>query len=333
MYPNANSKAYRRLDRFQRVVWRLVARSPLETLWKLQGISGRELAVRTWKSIMADRVFGHAAELGFYFLFSLFPTLFCAGSIIGLAAQSGNQIYTRILNYLAFVIPTTALGTVLDTFNQTTVAASSSKVTLSSIAAIWSASVGISAIQDSLNEVYKIKDSRSYIVARIYAIDLTILLTLILSLSLGAMFGGDLVAKLAYLHISDPFASVAAAISARIIGWTIATALLILSFAVIYYWAPDWKKRRWRWFTPGAALGIIGWLLASLALRIYLHYFNTYAITYGSLGAVIILLTWFYISGLMLLFGAELNSGIEAAGVELRLAASMASTTDPETAQ
>jgi len=110
-----------------------------------------------------------------------------------------------------------------------------------------------------------------------------------------------------------------------------AAALLDLSFAVIYYWAPDSKKRRWHWLTPGGALGLLGWLLASLGLRVYLHYFNTYSVTYGSLGAVIILLTWFYITGLMLLLGAEINSEIEAASAEMRLAIHAPPVLDAET--
>lgn len=316
-----NSRADPRLYRLERRIWAVVSRSPLQSLWNMQGLSIHELGVRTWRSVMEDRVFGHAAELGFYFLFSLFPTLFCAGSVIGLAARSGPQFYDRILNYLAFLIPTAAMGTVLDTFNQTTAAASSSKALLSLIAALWSASVGISAIQDTLNEVYKIDDSRSYFVARLYAIGLTILLTVIVSLGLASMFSGDLVAKLAYLHVRDHLTATAAATAARVIGWTIATALLVLDFAVIYYWAPDFKKRCWHWFTPGGAAGILGWLLASLGLRVYLHFFNNYSVTYGSLGAVIILLTWFYISGLMLLIGAEINSVIEAASAARRIVA------------
>ena len=94
-----------------------------------------------------DRIFGRSAELGFYFLFALFPTLFSASAILGLAAQSAQHIYDRLLDYLALVIPTSALGAVLETFNETTTAASSGKLTFGLIAAIWSASVGISAIQ------------------------------------------------------------------------------------------------------------------------------------------------------------------------------------------
>lgn len=280
----------------------------------LQGVSLRVIASRTLKAVLADRLFGHAAELGFYFLFALFPTLFCAGSVLGLAARSTHQFSDRLLSYLALVIPTTALGTVLTTFNETTAAASSGKVTFGSIAAIWSASVGISAIQDTLNAVYKLDDKRSYIVARIYAIGLTILITVLITLGLGSMFGGDFAAAIANHDLArHPVAATTLGIAARIVAWTIAACILALSFAVLYYWAPGWQQRHWRWFTPGTTVGVCGWLLASLGFRVYIHYFNNYTVTYGSLGAVIILLMWFYISGLMLLVGAEIDTVVDAA--------------------
>jgi membrane protein len=131
--------------------------------------------------------------------------------------------------------------------------------------------------------------------------------------------GGDFIAALARLALHNRLLAMAATVAARVVAWIMAAALLDFSFAVIYYWAPDSKKRRWHWLTPGGALGLLGWLLASLGLRVYLHFFNTYSLTYGSLGAVIILLTWFYITGLMLLLGAEINSEIEAASAEMRL--------------
>ena len=88
---------------------------------------------------------------------------------------------------------------------------------------------------------------------------------------------------------------------------------------MIYYFAPNVKRSNWHWLTPGGAIGIIGWMIASTALRIYVHYFNSYSVTYGGLGAVIILLTWFYLTGLMLLVGAEINSEIEAAAAAKQL--------------
>lgn len=289
---------------------------PLESLWNLQGVHLRQVATGTWNSLIEDRVFGHAAELGFYFLFALFPTLVCASSILGLAARSAWQFYDKLLDYLAIVIPTSALGTVLNTFNETTAAATSGRVTFGLIAAVWSASVGISAIQDTLNAVYKIQDSRSYFVARIQAIGLTVLLTVVVTLGLASMLLGDYFARLTELRIPEFLLRYAAANSIRLTSWIVACVLLALTFAVLYYWAPDCKARRWHWLTPGGTIGIAGWLLTSFGLRIYLHYFNNYTVTYGSLGAVIILLMWFYITGLMLLLGAEINSQIEAAAAE-----------------
>lgn len=302
----------------------------MKSLWNLRGVPVRVVAGRAWKSILEDRIFGHAAELGFYFLFALFPTLFSASSILGLIARSATRIYDRLLHYLSLVIPAQAFGVVLHTFNETATHATSGKITFGLVAAIWSASVGVSAVQDTLNAVYKVEDSRSYLKARIEAIGLTVLLVVIISCCLGSMLGGDLLARLARHRIHDEVLRIAAILTARVVGWTAATALLALTFAVVYYWAPDLKTRCWHWLTPGAALGIIAWLLASLALRVYLYFFNSYSVTYGSLGAVIILLTWFYITGLMLLAGAEVNSEIERGAAERQVAAMTPTEPGPE---
>ncbi|HEY1984931.1 MAG TPA: YihY/virulence factor BrkB family protein [Terracidiphilus sp.] len=317
--PAAGPSLDLRYSHNERRIWDYVSHSPLRSLWNLQGVPVTVVARRAWKSIMEDRIFGHAAELGFYFLFALFPTLFSASSILGLAARSATKIYDRLLDYLALVIPTSALGTVLHTFNETTSASTSGKVTFGLLAALWSASVGISATQDTLNAVYKVQETRSFIKARLYAIGLTIMLTAIISLCLGSMFAGDFFAAVARHRIPDQYVAMVAIAIIRVAGWLIATALLALSFAVVYYWAPNLKCRCWHWLTPGGAIGILGWLVASLGLRVYLHFFNSYSVTYGSLGAVIILLTWFYLTGLMLLTGAEINSEIEAAAAETRV--------------
>jgi membrane protein len=189
------------------------------------------------------------------------------------------------------------------------------------IAAIWSASVGISACQGTLNAVYKVTERRSFLRARVYAIGLTIVLIVTFSLCLASMFLADVGAVWVVAHIHEVVVKDLLSFLVRLAGWILATAFLALSFALTYYWAPDLPGRRWHWLTPGAAVGMAGWLLASLAFRIYLHFFNSYTVTYGSLGAVIILLMWFYITGLMLLLGAEINSEIEAAAVEARLSA------------
>lgn len=313
----------------QQRIWDYVSRSPLRSLWNLQGVPIKVVAKRTWRALLADNILGRAAELGFYFLFALFPTLFSASSILGLAARSASTIYAKLLAYLALVVPTTALGAVLTTFEETTSHATSGKLTFGLIASVWSASVGVSAIQDALNTVYKVRDPRSYIHARMSAIAITIVLSLLATLTLAAMLGGDALALFANVSIRNIYIAWVAAWTARATAWIVATALLALCFAVIYYWAPGMTKRCWRWLTPGGAVGILGWLLTSLLLRAYLHFFNFYSLTYGSLGAVIILLMWFYITGFMLLLGAEINSEIEAAAAEKKLSGKTPSPDTP----
>ena len=190
----------------QRRVWDRVSCFPLLSLWSLYDTPLRVIARRTWKALFADNIFGIAAELGFYFFFSLFPTLFSASFILGLAAHSAAGIYDKLLHYLALVVPTAALGTVIETFHETTTVATSGKLTFGLIAAVWSASVGVSAIQDTLNIVYKIQDTRSYFEARIYAIGLTVLLTILVTFILSALLGADFFAVMA-LHKSPSCSS------------------------------------------------------------------------------------------------------------------------------
>ncbi len=308
----------RPFESIEQRVWRIVSHSPLHSLWNLEGVSAIEVVRRIVRSTIADRVFGRAGELSFDFLFALFPALFCAGAILGLAVRSAHQISERLLAYMALLIPPSAMGEVLNIFNQTAVASSSRKITYSLLAALWSASIGMAVIQDALNDVYKIKDSRSFIGARLRAVVLTLLVSALIMICLAFLLGGDFMAALLQRHF-DGGAGALAADSVRLVAWAVGTALLVVVYGFVYYWAPDWRSRRWHWFTPGAAIGVFCWLVASIGFRIYLHFFNSFSVTYGSLGAVIILMMWFYITGSALLIGAEINSEIEAAVVEKRI--------------
>jgi membrane protein len=310
------------LDHASQRVWEHVSHSPLHSLWDFQGVPLMVVLKRTATSFTNDNLLSRSAELGYYFLFALFPTLISASAIFGLFVQSASDIYVKLLNYLSLVVPHDALGLVLDTFRQTTQHSSSGKVTFGIAAAIWSASVGFSAIQDTLNTVYKVKETRPYWMVRGSAMLVTVALAMITLATLGALLGGTLLSHLVRDHIAHPQLGLACGIAVHLVFDIVCLALNLLLFATIYYFGPNLENKHWRYFTPGAAIGIIGWIASSLALRVYLYYFNSYSVTYGSLGAVIILLTWFYITGLMLLLGAELNSEIEAAAAEKRLKAS-----------
>jgi len=101
------------------------------------------------------------------------------------------------------------------------------------------------------------------------------------------------------------------ALAWKVIQWPIVLAFVLLAFALIYYFAPDARDQDWKWITPGAVVGVALWLLVSFAFKTYLEFFNSYSATYGSLGAVIILMLWFYFTGAAILVGGEINSEIE----------------------
>lgn len=307
------------VDPLAQRVWDHVSHSPLHNLWDFEGTSPTVVLKRTGKSFMDDNLVSRAAELGYYFLFALFPTLVSASSILGLVAKKATAVYVGLLNYLAIVMPPSAFHMVVDTFNQTAQASSGGKITFGLVAALWSASVGFAAIQDTANIVYKVKETRPYWQSKLEAIGVTVLLSIVISFTLSVLLAADyLVRRIELFGMRHSLIMTEVAL-VKLASWVIVIVMLMLLFAIIYYFAPDVKNKHWHWFTPGAALGIFGWLAASIGLRIYLHYFNSYSETYGSLGAVIILLTWFYITGLMLLLGAEINSEIQAAVTEKRL--------------
>jgi membrane protein len=98
----------------------------------------------------------------------------------------------------------------------------------------------------------------------------------------------------------------------EVLQWPIAVFLVMVAFAIVYRYAPNKPRPRWKWITPGAVVGVLLWLLASFGFRVYLMYFNNYSATYGSLGALIVLMMWFYVTAIAILLGGEVDSEIEA---------------------
>lgn len=297
-------------------IWAHVSHNPIRSMWDLQGLSLKELGKRTWKGIDEDSLFGRASQLAYSFFSSIFPALIAMSSLMGLIAKSSTHLYLELLGRIGRLIPPESFALVMQVFEKTTSASTVGKVSLGLAVALFSASVGVSAIQDTLNTVYKVKETRAFWKARIQAIGLTILVAAIVIFALLTLFAGDLGAH--YLEHRF-YASYVFSVAVRITAWVLASLLMVLSFEVLYYFCPDVQNRRWRWFTPGGAVGLVGWVAGSLGLRVYIQNFNSYSVTYGSLGAVIILLLWFYLLGIMILLGGEVNSEIEHAVAERAL--------------
>ena len=285
----------------------------MASLWNLGNLGWRELAKRVWHEVQEDEVFGRAAELSYYFLLALFPFLIFLTSVIGVIVGSGTGTRHALFGYLGRVMPPSAFQLIDSTMLEVSSASGGGKISFGILAALWAASNGLSAITTSLNTAYDLKETRPWWKQRLTAIVLTIALSvLIISSLLLVVAGGNIADWLAaHYGLGSTFPLVW-----KIIQWPFVLGSLILAFALIYYFAPDLREQAWKWLTPGAAIGVALWLLVSVAFRVYLQFFDSYSKTYGSLGAVIILMLWLYFTGAAVLVGGEINSEIENAAAK-----------------
>ncbi|MEJ7575506.1 MAG: YihY/virulence factor BrkB family protein [Pyrinomonadaceae bacterium] len=281
--------------------------------WKLGGLTWTELGKRVWAEMNDDEIFGRGAQLAYYFLLALFPLLLFLTSVIGIILGSGSGLRHSLFNYLAQVLPSSSYELVSTTMRDVSESSGGGKITFGILAALWAASNGMGAVSDSLNAAYDVKESRPWWKTRLNAVCLTIALAvLIVSALVLVLFGGRIGE---YVAGSFGFGEIFTT-AWKILQWPIVLLFVLLAFALIYYFAPDLKDTHWQWVTPGAVIGVALWLLVSFAFRIYLGYFDSYSATYGSLGAVIVLMLWFYLTGVAILVGGEVNSEIEHAAAE-----------------
>lgn len=183
------------------------------------------------------------------------------------------------------------------------------KMSIGIVFSLWSASAGMSAIMDTLNAEYGVSESRSFLRKSATAIGLCIACASLMVCAVSIVLGG---ASLVRAFSLGSYYS----LMLKMALWPIALAFVLFVFALIYFFGPNIKEQKWHWVTPGALAGLFLWLLASFSLRIYLHFFDRYSATYGSLGAVIVLLLWFYLTGASVLMGAEINTVLENAAAD-----------------
>jgi membrane protein len=274
----------------------------------LAGLSWKELAKRVYAEVMDDDVLGRSAQLSYYFLLALFPALLFLTSLLGYLAGENGQLRQGLFTYLAAVLPGEASKLVSETVTDVTQSSGGGKLSFGILATLWAASNGMGAITESLNAAYDLKETRSWWKVRLNAVGLTLALTLlIVSALVLVLYGGDIADAVSVkLGLGSAFAT-----GWKVLQWPLVLIFVLLAFALIYYFAPDIREQKWKWITPGAVVGVSLWLLISFAFKLYLSYFNSYSATYGSLGAVIILMLWFYFTGTAILVGGEINSEIE----------------------
>ncbi|MFP5350929.1 MAG: YihY/virulence factor BrkB family protein [Gammaproteobacteria bacterium] len=282
-------------------------RQQLYEVWTLGGLPVSTLAKRVWKEINEDDVWGYAAQLAYYFLFSLFPFFIFLAAL--LAYIPIPNLLDQIMALLGQLLPATVLEMVQGNVLELVTQPRGGLLSLGILLALWTAASAIAAISDSLNRAYGVKEGRPFWRVRLIAVLLTIgLAFLMLSSMVLLIFGSELGSLLATkVGLGAAFDT-----AWEILRWPIIVFLMMFGAALIYYFAPD-VEQEWRWITPGSAIAVLVWIAMSLLFAWYVDHFGNYSVTYGSIGAVIVLLTWMYFTGFFLLVGGEINAEIEHA--------------------
>lgn len=287
---------------------KFIATSPHVSLWRWGGQTFGQVAGSVLTRVRTDDLFSLASDLAFNAILALFPLLFFLLTLVGLFASHSAALRTTLLNSLARLLPPAAFDLIQKTLVEVMHNAGTAKLTFGIVLALWFASGGMSSMISGVNRAYEVRDSRSWLKVRAIAVGLTVAISLLTLVALAAVLAGGYIARMLGSHFGfHAFISIVGRIAQNVL----ALGCVLLSFSLIYYFGADVKGQRWRWITPGSVVGVLLWIGASFGFRIYLHYFNSYGRTYGSLGVVMILLVWLYIAALAFLVGAEVNAQSE----------------------
>jgi membrane protein len=265
----------------------------------------KDQLLKLYNKINDDHVFNGAAALAFYSLFSFFPAMIFLLTVIPYLPI--NNLHQAIMEFLAQVMPSQVTKQLEGIIAEITLNKRSGLLSIGAILTLWSASSGVYALMEQLDMTYEVKEQRPFWKARGIAILLTMLLGVMVLVSFALIvLGGVLQNYLAnYLGETDVMVRVF-----QVFRWVVILALMMLSFAVAYYFGPD-VKQKFKFITPGATFGVVVLIGATLIFRYYVENFGNYAATYGSLGAVIVLMLLLYIGGLVILVGSSINAMIE----------------------
>ncbi|MEO5859810.1 MAG: YihY/virulence factor BrkB family protein [Pyrinomonadaceae bacterium] len=256
------------------------------------------------KSIDTD-IFSRAAQVAFYFSFSLFPLLFFLISLFGIVLGTTEGLKAELFAYIRQIMPASAFELVRKTVEEIVESSSSGKLTIGLAITLWSASAGIDSVRTALNAVYGLRETRWWTKTKAQSLVITLLLIVLVAGVMAIVFYGWQAYQIALGYIGLRVTSPLVLVS---IQWI--TILIVLLFAceVVYNLLPNFKEYRWEWVTPGSIVAILLWLLLTRGFGLYLQYFDSYNKAYGSLGAVIILMLWLYLTSIVIMVGGVINA-------------------------
>jgi membrane protein len=276
------------------------AKAPWQIPWK----GWKDIFWRTYQQIGEDRLLAVAAGVVFYGLLAVFPAVTALVSLYGLFASPAA--ISDQLALLSGILPDSAVEILREQIGRLT--ANSSKLGLGFIfglaVALWSANSGMKAIMDALNVVYEEKEKRGFIKLNLVSFGFTLAGIGVLLLALATVV--VLPVALNYLGLHNTTGQLL-----RFARWPLLILVIILGLAVLYRYGPSRREPRWQWISAGSVFAAVAWLVSSALLSWYLASFAHYDATYGSLGAGVGMMMWMWISSIVILFGAQLNSEIE----------------------
>jgi membrane protein len=267
------------------------------------------ILVRAGKESMNDHVTNLAAALAYYSFLAIPSALLVAVGVFGLVGD--EDAVTTIIDKLEGVVPQEALTLIRESLDRVIQSQSSSGIALvivGSVLALWTLTGAMQTLMWALNAAYDREETRSFIKRRLTALAMIVLMLLAFGLAFGLLVLGPV--------LSNAIGSAVGLESfVKWLWWTAQWPILLLglllAFAAILYLGPNVDHPRWQFLTFGTALSVVVWLLASGAFAVFVSRFGTFDKTWGSLAAVIVMLTWLWLSGVALLFGAEINAEAE----------------------
>ena len=251
-----------------------------------------------------DDAMGLAAQLAYYLILALFPFILVLVSLLGIVGS--EQLASIVLGYFQRVTPDEVYGLV-ETYTEDIISGREKRPGLLSFGilfTLWTASGAFAALINALNRAYDVQETRPFWKVRGIAILMTLGLSVLILIGVLLLVFGEPIGRAVaeVFGLGELFELVW-----NIARWPVALFFMVFTVALLYYFAPD-VEQPFRWITPGGLIGVLLWVLASAAFSFYVNNFGTYNKTYGSIGVVIILLLYLYISSLTILFGAELNA-------------------------
>jgi membrane protein len=277
------------------------ATHPLQIPWK----GWYDILWRTYREMQTDRLLSIAGGVSFFALLAIFPAITALVSAYGLFFNPGAIVSD--IAQLNDVVPVTVLSIVHE---QATRIASNSGQTLSLglvfgiLLSLWSAMGGVKAVIDALNVIYEQRESRSLVRLNLVALVFTLF-------GFATFLFAMAVIVVLPLVLSPIGLGSAAETVTRLARWPVLLVFLLFGLAILYRYGPDRRVARWQWVSIGSVFAALAWFAASFLFSWYLTNFANYNATYGSLGAVVGLMTWLWISTIVVLLGAELNAEIE----------------------